>query len=104
MAVAEGAEPVSLKKRDETKGVSPWLDAWRLFRRNKAAVVALGVIAVVLFIAASAALWTSVGLLDARTGVKARHTINPVNQAQVDAYPDPMTCARDEMDANPYWC
>jgi len=104
MAVAEGAEPVSLKKKDESKGVSPWVDAWRLFRRNKAAVVALVVLAVVLFIAASAALWTNAGLLDARTGVNARHTINPVNQKQVDSYPDPMTCARDQMDANPYWC
>jgi oligopeptide transport system permease protein len=103
MAVAEGAEPISLKE-EESKGTSPLQDAWRLFRRNKAAMVALGVIIVILFIAITARIWTNAGLLDARTGNEARHTINPVNQEQVDSYPDPLTCARDGQSRNPYWC
>jgi len=104
MAVAQGAKPVSLHEEEERKGANPWVDAWRLFRRNKASLVALGVIITIVFIAVTARLWTAAGLLDARTGNAARHTINPVNQAQVDSYPDPMSCARDGQDRNPYWC
>lgn len=102
MAVAEGAEPISLE--EEARPSSPWLDAWRLFRRNKAAMVALFTIITIVFIAATAALWTKVGLLDARTGAQARHTINPVNVEPVDSFPDPGTCARDGQERNPYWC
>ena len=102
MSVAEGAEPISLA--DQAKESSPWLDAWRLFRRNRAAVVALGIILVVFAIALSAPLLTRLDLIDARTGEAARHTVNPVNLPQVDSYPDPGTCARDGQDQNPYWC
>ncbi|HEX3051948.1 MAG TPA: ABC transporter permease [Aggregatilineaceae bacterium] len=103
MAVADGAKPVSLTKEKYIKS-SPLLDAWRLFRRNKAAILALVVILVFLFTAATAALWTKVGFLDARTGAEARHKVNPANVAQQDAYPDPGLCARDGQDRNPYWC
>lgn len=103
MTVAEGAEPISLQE-EEQKGANPWLDAWRMFRRNKASVVALITIIIIVFIAVTAQFWTSVGLLDARTGEEARHTINPVNQAQQDSYPDPGICARDGQARNPYWC
>ncbi len=103
MAVADGAKPVSLTKEKYAKS-SPLLDAWRLFRRNKAAILALVVIVIFLFIAATAALWTKVGFLDARTGAEARHKVNPANVAQQDAYPDPGLCARDGQDRNPYWC
>ncbi len=102
MAVAEGAEPLSLK--DPIKGTSPWVDAWKLFRRNKAAVVALVVIILIFFTAATAKLWTKAGLLDGRTGIAARHTVNPTNVASVNSFPDPLTCARDHQDRNPYWC
>lgn len=102
MAVAEGAEPISLE--EESRPSNPWLDAWRLFRRNKAAMVALFTIITIVFIAATAGLWTKVGLLDARTGAQARHTINPVNVEPVDPFPDPGTCARDGQERNPYWC
>ena len=102
MAVAEGAEPLTLA--GEEKPSNPWLDAWRLFRRNKAAVVALNVIIVIFLIAISAPLLTRLEILDARTGEAARHTINPANLPQVDSYPDPLTCARDGQDQNPYWC
>lgn len=102
MAVAEGAEPISLADQDEES--NPWLDAWRLFRRNRAAVVALGVLVIIFAIALLAPLLTRLDLIDARTGDAARHTVNPVNLPQVDSYPDPGTCARDGQDQNPYWC
>ncbi len=101
MAVAEGAKPISLEERE---GVSPWRDSWRLFKRNKAAVVALATLGVIFFIAVTAGIWTELGLLDVRGGADARHTINPVNQTQQDSYPDPGICARDGQDRNPYWC
>lgn len=103
MAVAEGAEPISLTEEEKQRS-NPWLDAWRLFRRNKASLVALATILVIVFVAVTASLWAKAGLLDARTGASARHTINPINLAQQDAYPDPGICARDEQDRNPYWC
>ena len=103
MTVAEGAEPISLSD-EEQKGTSPWTDAWRQFRRNKASVIALITILIILFIAVTAQFWTSVGLLDARTGEAARHTVNPPNLVQQDSYPDPGICARDGQAQNPYWC
>ncbi len=103
MAVAEGAEPISLTEEEQQQS-SPWLDAWRLFRRNRASLVALTLIVLIVFIAITAGFWTKAGLLDARTGAKARHTINPTNVAQEDPYPDPGVCARDAQDQNPYWC
>jgi oligopeptide transport system permease protein len=104
MAVAQNAKPVSLNKTDESLRSTPLSDAWRLFRRNRAAVVAFFTIAILLTIAASARLWTAVGLLDARTGAQARHSINPANLTAQDPFPDPGVCARDEQDHNPYWC
>lgn len=102
MTTAEGAAPISLDK--ELKGVSPWLDAWKLFRRNRASMVALVTIIIIFFIAITASLWTKIGLLDARTGAKARHTINPANVNTEDPFPDPGVCARDGQARNPYWC
>ncbi|NLF76848.1 MAG: ABC transporter permease, partial [Chloroflexi bacterium] len=49
-----GAEPISLI---EERRSNPWLDAWRLFRRNKAAMVALTVLSLIFFIAITASLW-----------------------------------------------
>jgi len=102
MAVAGSAAPISLTEEERTS--TPWRDAWRLFRRNKAAVVALGVIITIFSLTISAPLLTHLGLLDARAGDAARHVINPANVPQVDVYPDPGTCARDGQDQNPYWC
>ena len=96
-----GAEPISLI---EERRSNPWLDAWRLFRRNKAAMVALTVLSLIFFIAITASLWRQAGLLDARTGAQARHTLNPVNLTSEDPYPDPGVCARDGLNSNPYWC
>jgi ABC-type dipeptide/oligopeptide/nickel transport system permease subunit len=103
MAVAEGAEPISLTEEQQQRS-NPWLDAWRLFRRNKASIVALIMISIIVFIALTASLWTKAGVLDARTGAEARHTINALNVPRQDPYPDPGLCARDGMDRNPYWC
>jgi len=102
MAVAEGAEPISLARA--AKESNPWLDAWRLFRRNKMALLSLCIIGIIVLIAISAPLLTRLDLIDARGGEAARHTVNPVNLPQVDSYPDPGTCARDGQDQNPYWC
>lgn len=104
MAVAEGAKPVSLQEEEDKQRSNPWLDAWRLFRKNKAAMVAMGVLIVIFFIAITASLWTKAGLIDARGGADARHTVNPVNMEGQDSYPDPGLCARDGQDQNPYWC
>ncbi len=103
MAVADGAEPISLQQQ-EKPSTSPLMDSWKLFRRNKASVVAVIVLAIIGVLAMGARLWTELGLLDARAGADARHTINPVNLEEVDVYPDPGTCARDGLDTDPYWC
>ena len=103
MAVTEGAEPISLQEQ-RLQSASPLMDSWRLFRRNKAAMVAVVALAAIFFMALTASLWTRVGLLDARSGSQARHSINPANQTWVDALPDPGVCARDGQDRNPYWC
>lgn len=103
MAVAKDAKPISLK--DEEKKVSnPWVDAWLLFRRNKASLVALAIICVIVFVAVTAKLWTKIGLLDVRSGAHVSHTINPVNLPRQDPYPDPGLCARDGLNSDPYWC
>jgi oligopeptide transport system permease protein len=102
MATAEGAAPVTLRK--ELKGVSPWMDAWKQFRRNRAAMVALVTIIVIFLVALTASLWTKVGLLDNRTGAMARHSVNPTNMEAQDPFPDPGVCARDGQSRNPYWC
>lgn len=102
MATADQAAPVSLRKAE--KGVSPWMDAWRLFSRNRAAMLSLLTIIAIIVIAASAGLMTRAGFLDNRTGAGARHSINPANLEAEDPFPDPGICARDGLDRNPYWC
>ncbi|MBI5960264.1 MAG: ABC transporter permease [Chloroflexi bacterium] len=102
MATAEGAAPLSL--REKVKGTSPWMDSWKLFRRNRASVIALITIGVIFFIAITATLWTQLDLLDNPTGAKARHVINPANTETQDPFPDPGVCARDGQNRNPYWC
>ena len=103
MAVAEDALPVSLNAGSGPKS-NPWFDAWRLFRRNRAAMVALFILIGIVFIAVTANLWTRAGLLDARTGITSRHTINPTGLQSIDPFPDPGICARDNQARNPYWC
>lgn len=103
MTVEEGVAPISLTEEQQPEA-HPLLDSWRLFRRNKAAVAALIVLTIIVFIALTAGLWTELGLLDEPRGAAARHAINPANQPMQDAYPDPGVCARDGQDRNPYWC
>ncbi len=103
MAGAEDALPLSLKSGSSPRS-NPWIDAWRLFRRNRAAMVALFILIGIVFIALTANVWTDLGLLDGRTGASARHTINPLGLASVDPFPDPGTCARDNQARSPYWC
>lgn len=103
MAVAEEAKPISLEEEKYIQ-TSPLLDAWRLFRRNKMAVVALITLITIVVVSVSASLWTSLDLLDARGGAESFHKVNPTNQTTQDSYPDPGLCARDGLDQNPYWC
>ncbi len=102
MAVADGAEPLSLKQKQPKS--NPWIDAWHLFRKNRASMIALGLLSCIVLLAISAPLLTHLELLDARTGAKARHTINPIGLPQQDPYPDPGLAARDGLEMNPYWC
>ena len=71
MAVADGAEPISLQEQ-EKPSTSPLMDSWKLFRRNKASVVAVIVLAIIVVLAMGARLWTELGLLDARGGAAGR--------------------------------
>lgn len=103
MAIAEGAEPISLQEESKPSA-GPLQDGWRQFSRNKASVVSLFLLAIIFGVAITAQLWTKVGMLDGRTGAGARHTINPANLVSQDQFPDPGICARDNQDRNPYWC
>lgn len=103
MAVADGAEPISLQT--ETKpSVGPLQDGWRLFSRNKASVLSLFLLLFIFGVALGAPLLTRAGFLDERTGAGARHSVNPENVAPQDQFPDPGICARDGQGRNPYWC
>lgn len=103
MAVDAGTAPLSLAE-EQKPAANPLRDSWRLFRRNKAAVIALGTLTVIFFLAITASIWTDLGLLDEPRGAAARHDVNPANLPPRDAFPDPGECARDGLDSNPYWC
>lgn len=93
-------ESISAKK------TTPMGDAIRQFRRNKAAVIALFIILFFLFIAVTASLWTKLGILDHPRGYRAVHTIRPRgwDNSNVDAWPDPGQCARDNLEQPESWC
>lgn len=96
MAVASDAKPVTLAPaQDETKTRTPLGDAWAQFRKNKLAVVSLGVIIALCVIALSADFLRSIGFID-----------NPTyqHQARGMAFAPPWTCTQDPKRMDPQWC
>lgn len=100
-------KPVVLEdKASTTKKSSPMRDALRLFVKNRASVIAAVVIIFFVGLAATASIWTSLGILDHPKGFQATHTVRPAgwDNTEVDPYPDPGQCARDNLDRPEYWC
>lgn len=108
MSNSEQAKPVKLMDDHSIseKRTTPLGDAINQFKRNKAAVVAFFVILFFIFMALTASLWTQVGLLDYRTGYRSFHTIRPAgwDNSNVDPWPDPGQCARDNLNQAESWC
>lgn len=107
MSNVKNTAPVSLM--DDSIGVkksSPLGDAIRQFRQNKASVIALGVIVAFTLMAITASLWTKIGILDEPRGYQSTHIIRPQgwDNSNVDAFPDPGQCARDNLDQALPWC
>lgn len=103
----DSAKPVVLDDHSvSAKASSPTADAIRQFRQNRAAVVGFFVILGFIFIAVTASLWTQVGLLDHPRGFQSTHTVLPTgwDNSDVDPYPDPGQCARDNLERPEQWC
>lgn len=102
------AKPIKLKDEVlDTKRSTPLGDAVRQFRRNRAAVVAMCIILGFIIIALSAGLLTDLGVLDYPKGYRSFHVINPpgfTGSEQVDSFPDPGHCARDNLAKGKNWC
>jgi oligopeptide transport system permease protein len=97
MAIAKGAEPISLgKARAKERVRTPLTDAWDQFKRNKLAVIAIVYVVLVIVAALSADVWRSVGLID-----------DPLflHQGKVSmSYSPPLTCTQDARRMSPQWC
>jgi len=100
----QDAKPINLLDEENRERSSPLADSWQQFRKNRAAVFALLVIFAFLFVALTAQLWTSLGVLDQRNGFETFHEINPPGLEQVDPFADPGTCAREGLRAAESWC
>lgn len=94
MAVAQGAEPLSLVV-DDTKVHSPWMDAWIQFRHNRLAVVSLIFVVGLVLMALTADIWRGLGTIDDFTFIHAGDHM---------VYADPMTCSVDPIRSHPQWC
>jgi oligopeptide transport system permease protein len=105
MVAPSDAKPVNLGQPEPlAPTTTPLQDSLRLFRRNKAAVVAVFIIAGFFLMALTANLWTEAGLIDQRSGYQIFHEINPRGLEQVDPFADPGTCAREGLQAAEPWC
>lgn len=108
MSNSEQAKPVKLMDdySISEKRTTPLGDAINQFKRNKAAVVALFIILSFIFMALTASLWTRAGLLDYPKGYRSFHTIRPTgwDNSNVDPWPDPGHCARDNLSQPEAWC
>lgn len=107
MAQSESSRPVVLEDNSvRAKKSSPTADAIRQFRQNRASVVAFFIIVFFIFIAVTASFWTSIGLLDYPRGFRSTHNILPAgwDNTEVDPFPDPGQCARDNLDQPEQWC
>lgn len=108
MSSAASSKPVRLLDDDSISAVktTPMGDAIRQFRRNKASVVACFIILFFILMAVTASLWTKLGILDHPRGYRAVHVIRPRgwDNSNVDAWPDPGQCARDNLSQPESWC
>jgi oligopeptide transport system permease protein len=108
--MSESASPKPVRLMDDESiseiKTTPMGDAIRQFRHNKASVVALFIILFFLLLAITASLWTKLGVLDHPRGYRSVHTIRPRgwDNSNVDAWPDPGHCARDNLAQPESWC
>jgi oligopeptide transport system permease protein len=100
MAVAKGAEPISLGRASTREKVrTPLTDAWDQFKRNRLAVISLVYVMLMVLLAVTADVWRGVGIVD-----------NPLYLHQDPtgvysmSYAEPMTCTQDPGRMNPQWC
>ena len=103
----KSAKPVILDDKSvREKRTSFTADAIARFRDNSAAVVSFFVIMFFVLMAITASLWTTIGLIDHPVGYRSNHTVFPNgwDNTDVDAYPDPGQCARDNLDKPADWC
>lgn len=99
------SEPIKLSDDPkDAKPMSPRQASLALFKKNKAAVVGFWTVIGFIVLAITAGLWTQTGILDHPRGYRARHTINPVGWQQIDSFPDPGDCARDNIEQGEPWC
>ncbi len=99
------SEPIKLSENPkDKKTMSPRQASLALFKKNKVAVVGFWTVIGFIALAITAGLWTQAGLLDHPRGFRARHTVNPVGWQQVDSFPDPGECARDNIARGEAWC
>lgn len=107
MSDSQRSGPVTLIDTSITaKKTSPLGDAFSQFRQNKASLIAVVVIVGFTLLALTASLWTKAGVLDESRGYRSFHTIRPQgwDNTNVDPFPDPGQCARDNLDQAEYWC
>lgn len=107
MAQSESSRPIVLDDKSvRAKKSSPTADALRQFRQNRASVFAFVVILFFIFMALTASLWTQVGLLDSPRGFRSTHNIFAPgwDNTNVDPFPDPGQCARDNLEKPEQWC
>jgi ABC-type dipeptide/oligopeptide/nickel transport system permease subunit len=100
-AAAPGAKPIILgKETEKVKVRTPLGDAWSQFKRNRLAVVALGFIIFLIFLALSADILRTVGILD---DPNFQHAGN-VQEGVLMSKMQPLTCSTDARRQSPQWC
>ncbi len=106
MSDVKDAKPVTIIDDESISATktTPMGDAIRQFRHNKASVIALVIIILFFAVAITASLWTRLGVLDHPRGFRAWHTVNPRGWEELDNWPDPGNCARDNLDQPESWC
>src|SRR3990172_678737 len=98
MVAPQQAKPIDLLPKEELPPrTTPLMDSIRLFRRNRVATIGLVIIVSFFLMALTANLWTRLGIIDARSGYKTFHEVNPPGLPSVDSFADPGTCAREGL-------
>jgi oligopeptide transport system permease protein len=104
--MTDNSKPIDLNAQEgiTEQRTTPLGDAFRQFKRNRLAIVGFFIILAFFFMAITANIWTSFGVLDHSRGFRATHTINPVGWETTDFFADPGTCARDNIGQGEPWC